>query len=50
MLKPENQTDKERFQKLKDHEVERGRNESKATEVAAQEVKQLRIQEGKSKA
>ena len=35
MLKPENQRDKERFEKLKDVEVEHGRGEEKATEVTA---------------
>jgi hypothetical protein len=49
MLKPENQTDKERFEKLKEHEVARGRGEEQATKVAAKEVKQLRDQEGKNK-
>jgi hypothetical protein len=49
MLKPENQTDKQRFEKLKEHEEERGRDPDEAKKVAAQEVKQLRAQEGKSK-
>jgi hypothetical protein len=49
MLKPDNQVDKRRFQKIKDAQVERGREEEKATEVAASEVKELRRREGKSK-
>jgi hypothetical protein len=49
MLKPENQSDKERFEKLKEHETERGRDEQDATKIAAQEVRQLRQQEGKNK-
>jgi hypothetical protein len=49
MLKPENQSDKERFNKLKDHEIDRGRDEEEAKQIAASEVKQLRDQEGKNK-
>ncbi|HVX13652.1 MAG TPA: hypothetical protein VHC22_20885 [Pirellulales bacterium] len=49
MLKPENQVDKERFEQLKEAEVERGREEEKATEVAAGQVKELRKREGRSK-
>lgn len=49
MLNPENQVDKERFEKLKDAEVERGREEEKATDVAAQQVKELRQREGRGK-
>ncbi len=49
MLKPENQTDKKRFEKLKDAEQDRGRGERKATKVAAHEVKELRKPEGRSK-
>jgi hypothetical protein len=49
MLKPENQVDKDRFEKLKETEVERGREEGKATEVAAEQVKELRRREGRSK-
>ena len=49
MLKPENQVDKDRFEKLKDAEVERGREEDTAIDVAAQQVKELREREGRSK-
>lgn len=49
MLNEENRTDKERFDKLKDAQVERGRDEEKAIEVAASEVKELRKREGRSK-
>jgi hypothetical protein len=49
MLKPENQIDKDRFEKLKDAQVERGRDESIAVEIAAEEVKELRRREGRSK-
>ena len=49
MLKPENQKDKKRFEKLKDHEQERGRDEETATEVAVQQVKKIRKSEGRSK-
>ncbi len=49
MLKPENQVDKVRFEKLKDAEVERGREEETAIDVAAQQVKELREREGRSK-
>jgi hypothetical protein len=49
MLKPENQTDKKRFERLKQTEEERGRSEEKATKVAAGEVKELRKREGRSK-
>jgi hypothetical protein len=49
MLKPENQKDKARFEKLKETEEERGRNEEKAIDVAAQQVKELRQLEGRSK-
>jgi hypothetical protein len=48
MLKPENQTDKRRFEKLKEAELERGREESTATQVAAEQVKELRQREGKN--
>jgi hypothetical protein len=50
MLHPENQVDKQRFEKLKDTEMERGREEEKATDVAARQVKELRRREGRSKA
>jgi hypothetical protein len=49
MLKRENRKDKDRFEKLKDTQVERGRDEKKATEVAASEVKEMRRREGRSK-
>jgi hypothetical protein len=49
MLKPENQKDKNRFQKLKDVEMGRGRDEEKAIDVAAQQVKELRRREGRTK-
>jgi hypothetical protein len=48
MLNPENQTDKERFEKLKKAELERGREEGRATQVAAEQVKELRKREGKN--
>jgi hypothetical protein len=37
MLKPQNEIDKDRFEKLTETQVERGRGETKATEVAASE-------------
>ena len=49
MLKPENQVDKDRFEKLKETELDRGREEGTATEVAAEQVKELRRREGRSK-
>jgi hypothetical protein len=49
MLNPQNEVDKERFEKLKDTQVERGRGEEKAIEVAASEVKEMRRREGRSK-
>jgi hypothetical protein len=49
MLNPENEKDKERFEKMKETELERGREEEKAAQVAAKEVKELRKQEGRSK-
>jgi hypothetical protein len=49
MLKAENQKDKERFEKLKDTQVERGRDEESATQVAASEVKEMREREGRAK-
>jgi hypothetical protein len=48
MLKPENQVDKERFERLKQTEEERGRNEEKAVEVAADQVKEIRKREGRN--
>jgi hypothetical protein len=44
-----NQVDKVRFEKLKDTQVERGRDEEKAIEIAAHEVRELRRREGRSK-
>jgi hypothetical protein len=49
MLKKENQVDKERFEKLKEAQVERGRDKESATEAAAEEVKEMRRREGRSK-
>ena len=49
MLKPENQTDKKRFERLKQTEEERGRNDRKATKVAADQVKEIRKREGRGK-
>jgi hypothetical protein len=49
MLNSENQTDKKRFEKLKEAQVERGRDEQKAIDVAASEVKEMRKREGRSK-
>jgi hypothetical protein len=48
MLKPENQVDKARFDKLKEAELERGREDETAVEVAAAQVKELRKREGKN--
>jgi hypothetical protein len=48
MLKPENQADKARFDKLKEAELERGREDETAVEVAAAQVKELRKREGKN--
>jgi hypothetical protein len=49
MPKPENQLDKDRFEKLKETEVDHGRDEEKAIEVSAAQVKELRKREGRSK-
>ena len=49
MLNAENEQDKERFEKLKEAEVERGRDEEKAIDVAARQVKELRKREARSK-
>jgi hypothetical protein len=49
MLNQENEKDKERFEKLKDTQVERGRDEEEAVQVAASEVKEMRRREGRSK-
>jgi len=42
MLNAENQRDKKRFEKLKETQMERGRDEEKAIDVAASEVKEMR--------
>ena len=44
-----NQVDKDRFDKLKAAQMDRGRDEERAIEVAAEEVKELRRREGRSK-
>lgn len=49
MLNTENEKDKDRFDKLKEAQVERGRGEEEATQVAASEVKEMRRREGRSK-
>jgi hypothetical protein len=49
MLTPDNQVDKDRFEKLKETEVARGRKEETAIDVAAEQVKELRQREGRSK-
>jgi hypothetical protein len=49
MVKPDNQVDKDRFEKLKSTQTSRGRDEDEATQVAAEEVKELRRREGRSK-
>jgi hypothetical protein len=49
MLNPENEKDKERFEKMKETELQHGREEESAIDVAAQEVKELRRREGRSK-
>jgi hypothetical protein len=48
-MRPDNEVDKERFEKLKETEMKRGRSEEKATEVSAGQVKELRAREGRSK-
>jgi hypothetical protein len=48
-IKGKNQVDKDRFDKLKSTQVNRGRDEEKAIEIAAEEVKELRRREGRSK-
>lgn len=40
--------DRERHEKMKQHEIDRGRDEEKADDVAAQQVEELRKQEGPS--
>jgi hypothetical protein len=49
MLNPENERDKKRFKKLKKAQMQRGRGEDKAIDVAASEVKEMRRREGRSK-
>jgi hypothetical protein len=49
MLKPENQVDKRRFERMKQTETERGRSEKKATKIAAGEVREMRKREGRGK-
>lgn len=49
MLNTENEQDKQRFEKLKEFEVERGRDNEQAIDVAARQVKELRKREGRSK-
>jgi len=49
MVKPANEVDKDRFEKIKTAQTDRGREEDKATEIAAEEVKELRRREGRSK-
>jgi hypothetical protein len=49
VLNEEHQKDKQRFAKMKETELEHGRGEKKATEVAAKEVKEMRKREGRSK-
>jgi hypothetical protein len=49
MLKPENRVDKDRFEKLKETEEKRGRDEEQAVDVSARQVKELREREGRSK-
>jgi hypothetical protein len=48
-LKPANEKDKQRFDRMKHTEQERGRDEAAAIDVAAKEVKELRQREGRSK-
>jgi hypothetical protein len=48
-MKPKNQVDKDRFEKMKDTEQDHGRDEKTATEVSAAQVKELRRREGRSK-
>jgi hypothetical protein len=49
MLNEENKVDKKRFEKLKETQVVRGRDETEAIDEAAKEVKELRRREGRSK-
>lgn len=48
MANNDQQLDQERFEKLREMEVERGRDEQVAKEVAAQEVEVLREREGRA--
>jgi hypothetical protein len=48
-LRPENQTDKARFDKMKQTEKEHGRTQEAAIDIAAKEVKELRRREGRSR-
>jgi hypothetical protein len=48
-VNPDNRKDKERFEKMKQTELEHGRSESEAINVAASETKTLREREGRSK-
>jgi hypothetical protein len=48
-LKPANQVDQNRFERMKKTEQEHGRDEKTAVDVAAKEVKELREREGRSK-
>jgi hypothetical protein len=49
MLKRVNEKDKERFDKMKSTEMEHGRDEQIAIDVAAKETKELREREGRAK-
>jgi hypothetical protein len=49
MLKRENQVDKKRFRDLKSAEETEGMTEEEATQKAAEEVKEIRKQEGRTK-
>jgi hypothetical protein len=49
MLKPENEKDKRRFEKMKETEIEHGRDTQSAIDVAARETKELREREGRAK-
>jgi hypothetical protein len=49
MLNPQNEVDKDRFEKLKSAQTDRGRDEDSAIDIAAEEVKELRRREGRSK-
>jgi hypothetical protein len=49
MVKPDNRVDKERFEDLKSAETKRGLDEQEAIKTAAEEVKELRREEGRAK-